>query len=129
LRGIIEPAAASLAAQRRTSPQIEAMRHSLEAMGRYGLATEEGRTADQQFHRSILEATHNEALASLASSVGAAVDWTTRYKQRHHELPRNPLPEHLAVFIAIKASDGDLAHQAMAELLRLAFDDTAATLS
>ncbi|UVO53784.1 FadR/GntR family transcriptional regulator [Sphingomonas sp. SUN039] len=128
LRGIIEPAAASLAARRRTEEQVEAMRQSLAAMERYGLSTEDGRTADQQFHRSILEATHNPALASLASSVGAAVDWTTRYKQRHQLLPRDPLPEHLAVFAAIEASDADRAHGEMDELLRLAFEDTVATL-
>lgn len=102
LRGIIEPAASSFAAQRRTEGQVSAMRNALAAMARHGLSTEEGRAADQQFHRSILEATHNEALASLASSVGAAVDWTTRFKQRHQALPRDPLPEHLAVFEAIK---------------------------
>jgi len=128
LRGIIEPAAASLAAQRRTAAQVDAMRNSLAAMDRHGLSTEAGRAADQQFHRSVLEATHNEALASLASSVGAAVDWTTRYKQRHQALPRDPLPEHLAVFAAIEDSDGDRARRAMDELLRLALDDTTATL-
>ena len=128
LRGIIEPAAASLAAQRRTEDQVGAMRNSLAAMARHGLSTEEGRAADQQFHRSVLEATHNEALASLASSVGAAVDWTTRFKQRHHALPRDPLPEHSAVFEAIAASDAARARQAMEELLRLALDDTAASL-
>jgi DNA-binding FadR family transcriptional regulator len=129
LRGIIEPAAASLAAQRRTAAQVEVMRQSLADMERHGLSTEEGRAADQQFHRSVLEATHNEALASLASSVGAAVNWTTRHKQRHQVLPRDPLPEHLAVFAAIKASDAEQAHLAMLELLRLAFDDTLTTLS
>ena len=129
LRGIIEPAAAALAAQRRTADQVGAMRNSLAAMARHGLTTEAGRAADQQFHRSVLEATHNEALASLASSVGAAVDWTTRYKQRHHALPRDPLPEHLAVFEAIESADVEGARHAMEELLRLALDDTAATLA
>jgi len=128
LRGIIEPAAASLAAGRRTEAQIAAMQSALDAMARHGLATEKGRDADQQFHQSVLDATHNEVLASLGSSVGAAVDWTTRYKQRHQALPRDPLPEHLAVFAAIKASDAAGARQAMDELLQLALADTAAAL-
>jgi DNA-binding FadR family transcriptional regulator len=105
------------------------MRQSLAAMQLHGLSTEEGRAADQQFHRSVLEATHNEALASLASSVGAAVNWTTRHKQRNQVLPRDPLPEHLAVFAAIENSDQEQARRAMGDLLRLAFDDTLATLS
>ncbi|MFM9935728.1 MAG: FadR/GntR family transcriptional regulator [Novosphingobium sp.] len=128
LRGIIEPAAASLAAQRRTPEQVSAMRKSLVAMERHGLSTEAGRAADQQFHRAVLEATHNDALASLSSSVAAAVDWTTRFKQRFQALPRDPLPEHLAVFLAIEASDADQARQAMDELLRLALDDTSIAL-
>ncbi|WP_408590183.1 FadR/GntR family transcriptional regulator [Novosphingobium sp.] len=129
LRGIIEPAAAALAAQRRTDAQVDTMRQALAAMQHHGLAADEGRAADQRFHHAVLEATHNEAVASLASSVGAAVDWTTRFKQRHHVLPRDPLPEHLAVFHAIEASDAGAARKAMEELLRLALDDTAATFA
>lgn len=125
LRGIIEPAAAALAAQRRTPAQIDAMRASLDAMARHGLASDEGQAADQQFHLSILEATHNDALAALASSVGAAVGLTTRFKQRHHALPRDPLPEHTAVFEGIAAGDSTQARRAMEELLRLALADMA----
>jgi len=129
LRGIIEPAAAALAAQRRTAAQVAVMRDALAAMKRHGLATEMGRTADQQFHRCVLQATHNEALASLASSVAAAVDWTTRFKQRYQALPRDPLPEHMAVFFAIEASEPEPARRAMDDLLRLAFEDTSPVLS
>jgi DNA-binding FadR family transcriptional regulator len=123
LRGIIEPAAAALAAERRTETQLVSMRQSLAQMAHHGLASEGGQAADQQFHRSILEATHNDALATLASSVGAAVSWTTRFKQRHQALPRDPLPDHLAVFEAIKAQRPKLARAAMEELLRLALAD------
>jgi DNA-binding FadR family transcriptional regulator len=126
LRGIIEPAAAALAATRRTETQVADMRISLALMEKHGLATEEGQAADQQFHRSVLEATHNDALASLASSVGAAVSWTTRFKQRRRALPRNPLPEHIAVFDAIASGDGPKARRAMEELLGLALRDMAA---
>ena len=125
LRGIIEPAAAALAAQRRTSAQIDAMRGSLDAMAKHGLASEAGQAADQQFHASVLAATHNDALVSLASSVGAAVGLTTRFKQRHHALPRDPLPDHLAVFDAIAAGDPAQARIAMEELLHLALADMA----
>jgi DNA-binding FadR family transcriptional regulator len=125
LRGIIEPAAAALAAQRRTPAHIDAMRASLDVMARHGLASDAGQAADQQFHLSILEATHNDALASLASSVGAAVGLTTRFKQRHHALPRDPLPEHVAVFEGIAAGDSTEARHAMEELLRLALADMA----
>jgi DNA-binding FadR family transcriptional regulator len=123
LRGLIEPAAAALAAVRRTPEQIEAMADALERMATLGLATPGGQAADQEFHRLLLEATHNEALATLSSSVGAAVEWTTRYKQRARALPRNPLPEHRAVFNAIVSADADAASRAMTNLLSLALAD------
>jgi DNA-binding FadR family transcriptional regulator len=123
LRSIIEPAAAALAARRRTDDDVEAMAAALTDMKVYGLADARGRSADQHFHHAILGAARNAPLASLASSVGAAVRWTTQFKQRKRALPRDPLPDHALVFEAIKASDAAAARHAMAELLRLALAD------
>ena len=129
LRGIIEPAAAALAAQRRTQGQLDAMTAALDDMTRHGLATTAGQEADRGFHRAILEASGNEALASLASSVGAAVQWTTHYKQRASQQPRDPLPEHQAVHAAIAANNAGEARATMAALLRLALEDMKIALS
>lgn len=123
LRGLLEPAAAGLAAERRTPEQLEEMREALAVMKQQGLATADGQAADQRFHRAILAATGNEALASLSSSVGAAVQWTTHYKQRASATPRDPLPEHEAVFAAIAATDPSEARARMSDLLQLALDD------
>lgn len=123
LRGVIEPAAAAFAARRRTQAHLDDMKAALDDMGRLGLADSEGRAADQRFHRAILAAAGNEALAALASSVGAAVSWTTKYKQRTRALPRDPLPDHILVHEAIVARDGKAAHDAMAHLLHLALAD------
>jgi DNA-binding FadR family transcriptional regulator len=128
LRGLLEPAAASLAAERRSEAQLGKMRDALDAMKRHGLATPEGRAADQQFHHAILEAGGNLALASLSSSVGAAVHWTTHFKQHASKTPRDPLPEHEAVYHAVAAADPACAHAAMNELLRLALEDMAVAL-
>jgi len=123
LRGIIEPAAARLAARRRAEVHLEEMADALEGMRRHGLATPEGRSADQRFHKAILSAADNEALGSLASSVGAAVSWTTTFKNRTGPQPRDPLPDHVAVYEAIRAEEEARAGAAIAELLRLAFAD------
>ena len=123
LRGVIEPAAAAFAAERRSEAHVDAMRHALSQMEQRGLASESGQAADQQFHRLILEAAHNEALATLASSVGAAVSWTTRFKQRQDALPRDPLPEHVDVFDAIEGGDASRAKRAMERLVALALED------
>lgn len=123
LRGVIEPAAAGFAARRRSEAQLAAMHAALNQMADLGLSTEAGQAADQEFHRLILESAGNEVLSTLASSVGAAVSWTTRFKQRQTALPRNPLPEHIAVFDAIAAQDEIGARTAMETLVRLALDD------
>lgn len=124
LRMTLEPEAAALAAVRRTPEEVEAMRRALDAMALHKLNTEPGRLADQQFHMVLLEATRNDAIIALASSIMAAIAWTTIYKQRHRELPRDPIPDHRALFEAVAAADPAAARAAMAELIRLALADT-----
>jgi DNA-binding FadR family transcriptional regulator len=124
LRAIVEPAAAKLAAERRDKADIKAMKDALAAMRRHTLATDAGRAADRDFHNAILAATHNDALQVLSASIGAAVNWTTQFKQRARALPRNPIPDHVRVFDAIVAGDGAGASDAMRVLVDLALDDT-----
>jgi len=129
LRLITEPAAAELAAQRRSEADVEGMRAALEIMKRETLTTEAGRAADLEFHRILIFATRNEALASLTSSIGAAVSWTTRYKARHNALTRDPVPDHERVFEAIARQDGSAARWCMESLIRMAHDDTQKVIS
>lgn len=124
LRLIVEPAAAELAALGRTAPQLERMGHALEAMRVHGLSTETGRAADQAFHATILEATGNELLVSLSASIAAAVRWTTFFKYRNSTQPRDPLPEHRALFEAIANADPEAARLATIELVTQAQKDT-----
>jgi len=123
LRGVIEPAAAELAAIRHDADDLERMDAGLAGMRQHGLATAEGQAADQDFHTALLEATRNEALTSLATSVAAAVRWTTRFKQQRHLRPRDPLPDHEALRDAIASRKPARARKAMEELLRLALAD------
>jgi len=124
LRSIIEPAAAALAADRRTPEDLTNMRDALLAMERHGLDTPEGQTADRRFHDAILGATCNPVLYALSSSIGAAVRWTTIFKQRKRSLPRDPVPDHWRVFDAIASGGADAARTAMQELVSLALVDT-----
>ena len=124
LRAIVEPAAVRLAAIRRDKRDIAALRDALAKMRRHTLATEAGQAADREFHDALLQATHNDALITLSASIGAAVNWTTRFKQRMKALPRDPVPDHARVSEAITAGDPDEAEAAMRALIELAFDDT-----
>ncbi len=128
LRKIVEPAAAQLAALRRDAAQLATMRQALAEMGNHTLATDIGREADQRFHAAMLDAANNPFLVTLTSGVGAAVAWTTIYKQRNSPLTRDPLPDHIRVFEAVEAGDGAAAHAAMTELVDMAFQDTRVTL-
>jgi DNA-binding FadR family transcriptional regulator len=124
LRGIVEPAAAALAAERRDRHDLKVLKDALVAMRRHTLATEAGRAADREFHNAVLHATRNDALVVLSASIGAAVSWTTQFKQRARALPRNPIPDHVRVYDAILAGDPIAANAAMRALVDLALDDT-----
>lgn len=124
LRAIVEPAAARLAALRRDKQDLKLMKEALAAMRRHTLATEAGRAADRDFHTAILHATRNDALLVLSASIGAAVNWTTQFKQRARTLPRNPIPDHARVYDAIAAGDAGAAAEAMNVLVDLALEDT-----
>jgi DNA-binding FadR family transcriptional regulator len=128
LRLIIEPAAAALAAERRTPEDLAQMRDALQRMDLHGLADPGGQSADREFHDAILTATRNPALVALSSSIGAAVRWTTIFKQRKRRLPRDPMPEHRRVFDAIAAGGADTARAAMQDLVSLALADTQLSL-
>lgn len=124
LRKMVEPEAAALAAARRTDEQVARMRDALTKMAQHTLATPEGRLADQKFHSALLEASDNPFLANLTSGIGAAIEWTTIFKQRERPLIRDPMPDHIRVFDAIVAADRNEARRAMALLVDMALMDT-----
>jgi DNA-binding FadR family transcriptional regulator len=124
LRAIVEPAAAALAAMRRSQKHLDSMGRALDAMAAHTLHVPEGRIADQQFHAALLAATGNPFVVSLTNGVTAAVTALTEFKQRIAPLKRDPVPDHLRVYDAIAAKNPDAARDAMAELIRLAIMDT-----
>lgn len=123
LREIIEPDAAALAAKNRTDDHLVLFRAALENMAKFPLETPEGQAADQRFHRTIFAAAGNEPLAALASTIAAAVKWTTRFKTRDGPLLRDPHPDHQRVYEAIAAGRSQQARAAMRELIRWALKD------
>ncbi len=124
LRGMVEPQAAALAAGRRTQADLDAMAQALRDMEHHSLALEEGRAADQKFHAALLRASGNAFVASLVSGIGAAVTWTTIFKQRHQQLARDSVPDHMRVYEAVRARNPAAAQRAMTALLDLALRDT-----
>ncbi|MEO7248396.1 MAG: FadR/GntR family transcriptional regulator [Novosphingobium sp.] len=118
LRLIIEPEAAALAAVRRSSRDLSRMGYALEQMERHEQTSEIGRAADQQFHNLVLEASGNELLVSLASTVGASIAWTTEFKHRRRKIARDARPDHLIIFDAIAEGSAEQARAAMRQHIR-----------
>jgi DNA-binding FadR family transcriptional regulator len=123
LRRMVEPEAAALAAGRRGPQQLKRMAAALETMTRYKPNTKDWRDADEQFHTALLEASGNAFLASMTSSINAAVSWSTIFKQRHEPLKRDPMPDHRKVFKAIEGGNAAAARRAMVQLVDLALID------
>lgn len=124
LRKIVEPEAAALAAERRTEQHLGRMAKALEEMKEHTLAVEAGRVADQDFHAALLDASGNPFVLTLTSGIGAAIAWTTVFKQRNQPLRRDPIPDHVSVYEAVAAGDRQAAHRAMSNLVDMAFLDT-----
>lgn len=123
LRGVVEPAAAEMAAMRRRQHHLAGMRRALEDMEHHTLNEPEGREADKAFHAALLAATCNPFMVSLTNGVTAAVDALTQYKQRLTRLTRDPVPDHWRVYDAIANKDAEAARTAMLKLIRLAILD------
>ena len=128
LRKIVEPAAAALAAERRSAQQLSQMGHALEEMARHGLDTPQGGRADQAFHEYVLEAADNEPLMGLSNSIAFAIRWTTILKYRADKAPSDPMPAHRALYAAIADGDTKAAQAAAIALIERAFEDTKRSL-
>ncbi|MCA1218473.1 FadR/GntR family transcriptional regulator [Streptomyces sp. 8L] len=123
VRGIVEPAAARLAAERHDSADLEALRAAIDAMaadtGKRAAAAVE---ADLSFHRALLRATHNELLERMEMVIesGLAHRDEIVHSSPHGE---DPVPSHRAVLDAVRDGDGDRAESAMRALLDQALRD------
>lgn len=119
LRLGVEPVAARLAATRATPEQSRQLADAVRDMEIHGSAgaLEEYLHADQLFHRTLLEASDNEMLASLGEMVAGVLEGRTH----HHLMPSRPEPEaialHDAVARAVRTRDPDGAERAMREII------------
>lgn len=124
VRSIIESEAAKLAAQKATQHEIRIIQDlysELEVMLDNGssYSYEAYLELDMQFHLAILDASHNEILASLGQTMRLAVH-TARQADTHDlKKQQDSLPYHEAVARAIARHDPDTAYQASFDMLNL----------
>jgi GntR family transcriptional regulator, galactonate operon transcriptional repressor len=116
MRLIVEPAAARLAAARRTDDDLLALDRAVAGLARPGATAQEIITADIGFHCGLLRASHNELLDRIEGVVEATL------RSNHHVLhdaahwPRE-VGRHRLVWDAVRAADPGAAEQAMRDLL------------
>jgi DNA-binding FadR family transcriptional regulator len=122
VRGIVEPAAARLAAGRATDDDLAALDGALDEMTAATGDPVAAVAADLSFHRALLAATHNELLENM--EVVMETGLAARDRLVHGvEKYDDPVPSHRAVVDAIRARDAVAAETAMRQLLEKAVRD------
>jgi DNA-binding FadR family transcriptional regulator len=119
IRRALEPAAAALAAQRRTPSDIAHLREYVQEMGRSGHSRQSFAEADLDFHLAIGIASGNPMLRSIASVVEAALGASFSHSSpvddaSDHEVTVN---SHAAIVDAIEARDEQAAAAAMLKVI------------
>jgi DNA-binding FadR family transcriptional regulator len=128
LRRFVEPSAARLAAQRRTSADIARIEAAYRGMVDGPPYAEATIRADMAFHEAIFAAAQNAALQCLASAVIATLQWSLLLKTGDKVAYVESLPDHEHVLLAIIDRDGDLASARMAGLVIDSLNTTLASL-
>jgi DNA-binding FadR family transcriptional regulator len=122
VRGIVEPAGARLAAARRSDEDLDAMRDALQAMADAGSDAVAVVNADLSFHRSLLDAAHNELLSRMEVVIEAGLRARDLMVHQGEDWP-DSVPVHRAILDAIEAGDGMAAAAAVETLLEQASVD------
>ncbi|MBL8808345.1 MAG: FadR family transcriptional regulator [Rhodospirillales bacterium] len=117
LRKMVEPFAAGLAAAHATRADIAALERAFKAMGEAGDDNERFAVPDLAFHQTIIRATGNELLHSLAAIIETALTMSFRLSDANPAGQRHSLPAHGVVLEAIRRHDTNAAREAMLALL------------
>jgi DNA-binding FadR family transcriptional regulator len=124
LRSIVEPGAASLAADRATADDLAALDTALTEMAAAGDDPVAAVAADLAFHRALLAATHNELIQRMEVVIETGL--AERDRMVHGAAgPTDPVPSHKAVVEAIRRHHPAQAARAMGKLLDQAIEDVA----
>ncbi len=124
VRGIVEPAAARLAAERRTEDDLAELDAALAAMAAAVHTPDAMVDADLRFHRALLNAAHNEVLSRMEVILAAGLQVRDRFVH-HSRHGSDPMPSHRALLDAIRDGDARAAGLTVEALLAQAAADLA----
>lgn len=119
LRRALEVEAASLAAQRATSEDLEKIRQALEQLAVSSKEVEAGIQADLHFHLQIVQATHNTLLINLVQTLTEHMEDTIRATRGHRFMDpsryEDTFNEHKDIYVAIASGNVSEAKRLMEE--------------
>jgi DNA-binding FadR family transcriptional regulator len=122
VRAMIEITSARLAAARRTDADLIAMQETIERYRVHHAPTDSEVliSADLDFHRSVVEATHNEMMVQLLGSISGLLrehrrQYVTPTAQGIHDVV---VEQHEGIYEAIVSGDPRLAAAKMQEHMR-----------
>jgi DNA-binding FadR family transcriptional regulator len=129
IRLAVEPAAAALAAQRRTPEQIKRLRACIERMSGEHHSRASFADADLEFHQAVAAASANPLMRSISSVTEAAllIAFSENSPMDHAEEHAKTMAAHAEVVERIAAGDSEGARQAMTFVIEVGQRRIAAT--
>ncbi|MEU9096650.1 FadR/GntR family transcriptional regulator [Streptomyces sp. NPDC048361] len=115
LRVALEAEAARLAAERRDTADMVALRGALRSLREQG---DRAADADMAFHMGVVQATHNPAFIEVYRFFSVQVHESLITSLRDEEMPPIDLDTHEALVDAIESGDPAAAEHTVRELLR-----------
>ena len=123
VRLVIEPAAARLAARRRTNEAADELLDLYRALAEAVSDFDQYIVADLALHDAIFAAAANPVLARMAETVRVALEGARRVSVHVPGGPATTLELHFEVVSAVRRQDEDEAERVMAELIDVSTDD------
>jgi GntR family transcriptional repressor for pyruvate dehydrogenase complex len=121
-RLLLETHIAEIAAERRTTVQLDLMRRDLSEMKRNFYTIPEFQKADRRFHLALADATHNRLYSIWLQPIIAFLESRSRGVEALGEVRERILSAHAEIFEGVKAKDAPRARTAMTRHL-LDFDE------
>jgi DNA-binding FadR family transcriptional regulator len=129
IRRIIEPEAAALAAARASESALAEIERAFSMMAESDPASPQSVKADVAFHQAILTGTGNEFLVAFAPAIDTWLSLTFGIQRAAEPKQDHFIPQHRAIFEAIRRGEGEAARAAFITLLTQAEADAMKGLS
>ncbi len=123
VRVMVEPAAAGLAAVRRTDADLRVLFGAVDAMAESPAEADKIAAADLEFHLGLVAATHNELIEQLSIIIGIGLTARDKFVHSHRVSIKRGLDMHRQIAVAIEQGDETAAHERMIQLLDSAARD------